>query len=216
MQKQLVVQQASQMPWPGCNNVPPGHIHASQCPIPAHVQPWEPPCLPHSIPMSGNGGACSREHASTSGDHQEAPELARCHISCACHAALSTCPYCLLQSHFCTQQTASGTPSPLQLSSLLGLPSACQDLARGPSLSCQGGRVLHAPWGMHLTWGTHKLSPEASCCSICHNCHVADPLQSHCHLEWPSGDTGSPNCQDDSWGTSLCNRAGSASKCVCG
>ena len=61
------------MPWPGCNDVPPGHIHTSQCPIPARVWSGEPPCPPNSVPTSGNGGACSKEHASTSGDHQEAP-----------------------------------------------------------------------------------------------------------------------------------------------
>ena len=58
------------MPWPGCNDVPLGGIYTSQCPIPACVWPWELPCLPHSLPMSGNGGARSREHASTSGDCQ--------------------------------------------------------------------------------------------------------------------------------------------------
>ena len=46
MQKQLVVQQASQMPWPSCNDIPPGSIHTSQHPIPAHAQPWELPCPP--------------------------------------------------------------------------------------------------------------------------------------------------------------------------
>ena len=123
-------------------------------------------------------------------------------------AALSACPCSLLQSCLCTQQIASGAPSPQQLSSLLGLPSTHQDLACGPSLSCQGRRVLYALWGMQLTQGTDKLSPEASGCSIRRNRHIADPLQSHHHLEWPPGDAASPDCQDDSWGTSLHNRAG--------
>ena len=82
-----------------------------------------------------------------------------------------------------------------------------KNLVHGPSHSCQGG-VLHAPWRMHLTRGTHKQSPEASGCSVHCNCCVADPLQSHCHLEQPPGDAASPNHQDDSWGTSLRNRAG--------
>ena len=63
------------MPWPSCNNVPPGRIHTSQHPIPACVRSGEPPCLPNSVPMSRNGGACSKERASTSGDHQEAPRV---------------------------------------------------------------------------------------------------------------------------------------------
>ena len=62
-------------------------------------------------------------------------------------AALSACPCSLLRSRLCTQRTASGAPSPQQLLSLLGFPCTRQNLARGPSLSCQGGRVLHAPWG---------------------------------------------------------------------
>ena len=93
------------------------------------------------------------------------------------HAALSTSPCSLLQSCLCTQWITSSIPSPQQLSSFLGLPSTCQDLACGPSLSCQGGRVLHAPWGMHLTQGTHKWSPEASCCTIHRNCHNATPCR---------------------------------------
>ena len=123
------------------------------------------------------------------------------------HAALSACPCSLLRSRLCTQRIASGAPSPQQLSSLLGLPSTHQDLMHGPSLSCQGGRVLHAPWGMHLTQGTHKWSPEASCCSIHRNHHIANPLQSHHQLEWPTGDTASPSHRKDSWGTSLHDRA---------
>ena len=63
------------MPWPSCNNVPTGHIHTSQCPVPARVRSGEPPCPPHSVPTSGNGGTCSKECASTSGDHQEAPRV---------------------------------------------------------------------------------------------------------------------------------------------
>ena len=64
IQKQLVVQQAGQMPWPGCNNVPQGCIHTSQHPVPACVQSGEPPCPPHSVPTSGNGGTHSKEHGS--------------------------------------------------------------------------------------------------------------------------------------------------------
>ena len=79
------------MPWPGCNDVPPGCIHASQHPIPAHVWPWELPCLPHSVPMSGNSSACSRECASTSGDYQEAPSA--CQVLHKLH--LPCCPVCL-------------------------------------------------------------------------------------------------------------------------
>ena len=124
------------------------------------------------------------------------------------HAALSTCPCSLLRSRLCTQWITSSAPSPQQLSSLLGLPSTHQDLMHGPSLSCQGRRVLYAPWGMQLTQGTNKLSPEASGCGIHRNRRIADPLQSHHHLEAPLGDAASPNCQDDSWGTSLHNRAG--------
>ena len=75
MQKRLVVQQAGQMPQPGCNDVPPGRIHPFQRPIPAHVRSGEPPCPPHSVPASGNGGTHSLECASTSGDHQEAPRV---------------------------------------------------------------------------------------------------------------------------------------------
>ena len=123
------------------------------------------------------------------------------------HAALSACPCSLLQSCLCTKQIASGAPSPQQLSSLLGLPSTRQDLTRGPSLSCQGGRVLHSPWGLHLTQGTCKWSPETSCCSIRHNCCITDPLQSHHQLEWPTGDTASPSHRKDSWGISLHDRA---------
>ena len=122
-------------------------------------------------------------------------------------AALSACPCSLLRSCLCTQQIASGAPSPQQLSSLLGLPSTRQDLAHGPSLSCQGGRVLHAPWGLHLTQGTCKQSPETSCCGVCCNCCIADPLQSHHQLEWPTGDAASPSHQKDSWGISLHDRA---------
>ena len=147
------------MPWPSCNNIPPGRIH-TYC-----------PCL-----------------------------------CVALGAALSACPCSLLQSHLCTQQTTSGAPSPQQLLSLLGIPSACQDLAYGPSPSCQEGRALHAPWGMYLPQGTHTLSPEASACGVCCNCHITDPLQSHHHLEWPPGDAASPNHQKDSWGSSLYDR----------
>ena len=62
-------------------------------------------------------------------------------------------------------------------------------------------------WGMHLTQGTHKWSPEASCCSICHNYCIANPLQSHHQLEWPTGDAAIPSHQKDIWGTSLHDRA---------
>ena len=84
IQKQLVVQQVGQMPCPSCNDVPPGCIHTPQCPIPAHVQSGEPPRLPNSAPTSGNGGTCSKERASTSGDHQEAPRVCQtlCHPVC--------------------------------------------------------------------------------------------------------------------------------------
>ena len=123
------------------------------------------------------------------------------------HAALSACPCSLLRSHLCTQQITSNAPSPQQLSSLLGFPSTRQDLARGPSLSCKGGRVLHAPWGMHLTQGTHKRSPEASCCGIRRNRRIADPLQNHHQLERPTGNAASPSHRKDSWGTSLHDRA---------
>ena len=68
--------------------------------------------------------------------------------------------------------------------------------------------MLYALWGMQLTQGTDKLSPEASGCGVRRNCRIANPLQSHHHLEWPPGDAASPDCQDDSWGTSLHNRAG--------
>ena len=73
------------MPWPGCNDAPPGHIHTSQCPIPAHVGSGEPPCPPNLVPMSGNCGACSKECASTSGDHQEASRVCQ----------TLRCPVCL-------------------------------------------------------------------------------------------------------------------------
>ena len=75
------------MPWPSCNDVPLGGIYTSQCSIPAHVWPWEPPCLPHSLPTSGNGGAHSREHACTSGDHQEAPRACKA-LCCPVHLPL--------------------------------------------------------------------------------------------------------------------------------
>ena len=135
------------------------------------------------------------------GSIKRPPEFAR---HCA---ALSTCPCSLLRSRLCAQRIASSALSPQQLSSLLGIPSTCQDLAHGPSLSCQEGRVLHAPWGMHLTWGTHKWSPEASCCGIRHNCHVTNPLQSHHHSEQHPGDAASPSHRKDSWATSLLQHA---------
>ena len=123
------------------------------------------------------------------------------------YATLSACPCSLLRSHLCTQQTTSGALSPQQLLSLLGFPPMCQDLARGPSPSFQGERVLHAPWGMHITRGTCKWSPETSCCSICHNCCIADPLQSRHHSEQHLGNAASPSCLFNSWGTSLHDRA---------
>ena len=108
-------------------------------------------------------------------------------------ATLSACPCSLLQSCLCTQWTMSGAPSPQQLLSLLGFPPTHWDLTCGPSPSCQGGRVLHAPWGMHLTRGTCKQSPETSACSIHCNHHITDPLKSHHHLEWHPGDAASPS-----------------------
>ena len=127
--------------------------------------------------------------------------------SCDICKKLLNCPCSLLQSHRCTQWTASGALSPQQLLSLLGFPPTCQDLMHGPSLSCQGGRVLHAPWGMHLTWGTCKRSPETPACSIHRNCRIANPLRSQHHSEWHPGDAASPSHQKYSWGTGLHDRA---------
>ena len=154
------------MPWPGCNNVPPRHIHTSQCPIPACVWPWELPCLPHSVPTSRNSGAHSREHASTSGDYQEAPRACQAlHKLC-----LPCCPVCLpLQPlaklplytsdcKWCTKSPAAVKPA--------GAPFHASGPHMWPLSFLPRGRVLHAPWGMHPTWGTHKLSPEASGCKI--------------------------------------------------
>ena len=55
------------------------HIHT-------HVWPWETTHLFHSLSMSGNDSARSKERATTTGDTQEAPELARHHISHTCHS----------------------------------------------------------------------------------------------------------------------------------
>ena len=163
------------MPWPSCNDVPPGHIHTPQCPVPACVQSGELPCPPNAAPTSGNGGTCSRSIHSPLGTIKRPPEFARHRTT------LSACPCNLLQSRLCTQWTASGAPSPQQLLSLLGFPPTCQDLTRSPSPFCQGGRVLHAPWGMHLTQGTCKRSPETSACGVHCNCRITNPLRSHRH-----------------------------------
>ena len=73
------------------------------------------------------------------------PEFARC---CT---ALSAC--------LCTQQITSVTPSPQQLSSLLGLPSTCQDLTCDPSFSCQGEGCC-MPHGACTLLGGPTNSPQ--------------------------------------------------------
>ena len=120
------------------------------------------------------------------------PEFARC---CT---ALSAC--------LCTQQITSVTLSPQQLSSLLGLPSTCQDLTCGPSFSCQGEGCCMPHGACTLLRGPTN-SPQRLLVAAYVATAMSLTLQSHCHLEWPPGNTASPNHRNDSWDTSLHDRA---------
>ena len=97
----------------GCNDVPPGCIHTSQCSVPACVQSGEPPYLLNSAPTSGNGGARSEEHASTSGDHQEAPRVCQtlCHPVCLPLQPLAKLPLYTADRKRCTKSPEAVKPA---------------------------------------------------------------------------------------------------------
>ena len=132
--------------WAKCHGlaVPPGCIHTSQRPIPAHVQLWEPPSLPHSVPMSGNGSAHFREHASTSGDHQEAPRACQA-LPCSVHLPLqplAKLPLYTADHKQCTKSPAAVKPSgdPFCMPGPHAQPLSL--LPRGEGTACPMG---HAP-----------------------------------------------------------------------
>ena len=137
------------MPWPGCNNVPPGCIHTSQCPIPAPVWSGEPPCPPHLVPTSGNGGACSLECASTSGDHQEAPRVFQTlrHPVCLPLQPLAKLPLYTVDHEWCTESPAAVKPAGVPSHTLGPHAWPLSFLPRGEGASCPMG---HAPYSGDL------------------------------------------------------------------
>ena len=73
-------------------------------------------------------------------------------------------------------------------------------LPRGEGAACPMG---HAPYS-----GDPQMVPRGFLLQRMLQPPCCQPPTEHHHLEWPPGDAAGPDCQDDSWGTSLRNRAG--------